>query len=94
MNRTLTERLRTPGVVILRVTPGGPAAAAGLQGLSNQPDGSIAPGDIIVAVNQREVDGVPRLLGRLDDFQVGDTVRLTVRRAGQTRQRMPHSCTR
>ena len=86
LNRTLTERLRTPGVVILRVTPGGPAAAAGLQGLSNQPDGSIAPGDIIVAVNQREVDGVPRLLGRLDDFQVGDTVRLTVRRAGQTRE--------
>jgi S1-C subfamily serine protease len=86
LNRTLTERLRTRGVVILRVTPGGPAAAAGLQGLSNQPDGSIAPGDIIVAVNQREVDGVPRLLGRLDDFQVGDTVRLTVRRAGQTRE--------
>jgi S1-C subfamily serine protease len=86
LNRTLTERLRTRGVVILRVTPGSAAAAAGLQGLRTQRDGSIVPGDIIVAVNQREVEGVARLLSRLDDFQVGDTVRLTVLRAGQSRE--------
>ena len=40
------------------------------------------PGDIIVAVEGKRTDSVGKLLGRLDDFKVGDTVRLTVLRAG------------
>ncbi len=84
LNRLLTERARVKGVVILRVTPGSAAAAAGLQGARVEKDGrTVTPGDIIVAVDGAEVDSVARLLGRLDDHRVGDTVRLTVLRDGQ-----------
>jgi len=34
-------------------------------------------------VDGKPVDGVPRLLSRLDEHQVGDTVKLTVRRDGK-----------
>ena len=41
------------------------------------------PGDVIVAVDGKPVAGVGELLGRLDDYKVGDTVRLTLRRDGR-----------
>ena len=85
LNRVITERLDIEGVAVLRVTPGSPAAAAGLQGIRTEGNGAILPGDVIVAVDGREVDSVARLLSRLDDFAVGDTVRLTVVRGGQRR---------
>jgi len=83
LNQRLTSLLNVQGVVILRVTPGSAAAAAGLQGASISRDGGIAPGDIITAVEGKPVDGVGKLLARLDDFKVGDTVKLTVIRGGK-----------
>ncbi|MGE0459893.1 MAG: S1C family serine protease [Vicinamibacterales bacterium] len=84
LNRLLTERARVKGVAVLRVTPGSAAAAAGLRGVRIEQDGrTVTPGDIIVAVDGAEVESVARLLGRLDDHRVGDTVRLTVLRDGQ-----------
>jgi S1-C subfamily serine protease len=83
LNQLITRQAGLKGVVILRVSPGSPAAAAGLRGVKLAPDGSILPGDIITAVDGKPVDGVPRLLSRLDEHQVGDTVRLTVRRDGK-----------
>jgi len=84
LNQLLTERARVKGVVILRVTPGSAAAAAGLRGARVEQDGrTVTPGDIIIAVDGAEVESVARLLGRLDDHRVGDTVRLTVLRDGQ-----------
>jgi S1-C subfamily serine protease len=43
----------------------------------------VIPGDVILAVNGRAVDSVPRLLARLDDFQVGEIVRLKLLRGGR-----------
>jgi S1-C subfamily serine protease len=83
LNQLITRQAGLKGVVILKVSPGSPAAAAGLRGAKLAPDGSILPGDIITAVDGKPVDGVPRLLSRLDEHQVGDTVRLTVRRDGK-----------
>jgi S1-C subfamily serine protease len=83
LNQLVVQRTRTAGVVVLRVTPGSPAAAAGLRGLQTTRDGSIVPGDIILEVDGDEVDSVARLLSRLDDHEVGETVRLTVLRDGQ-----------
>lgn len=85
LNRLITERLGTEGVAVLRVNPESPAARAGLQGVRTQANGTVLPGDVIVAVNGREVDSVARLLSRLDDYAVGDAVRLTVVRGGQRR---------
>ena len=78
LNRMLTQRLGTPGVAVLRVTPGSAAEAAGLRGVGSANDGNITPGDVIVSINGETVDSVPRLLARLDDYRVGDSVRLGV----------------
>jgi S1-C subfamily serine protease len=86
LNQLVTSRLNVTGVAVLRVTPGSPAEAAGLRGVQAQPDGSIVPGDVILKVDGTPVESVPRLLGRLDDHQVGDTVRLEVLRDGETRE--------
>lgn len=51
------------GVMIQDVTPGGPAAKAGLRGMRRNPDtGKADPGDLIQAINGEEVNG-------LDDYQ-------------------------
>lgn len=82
----LTERVGREGVAVLRVTPGSAAAAAGLQPVRVLADGTITAGDVIVAVNGRSIDSVARLLSRLDDYAVGDTVRLTVLRGNSKRE--------
>jgi S1-C subfamily serine protease len=82
LNQLVIERLGTKGVAVLRVTPGSAAAAAGLRGVREE-RGQVVAGDVIQAVDGTAVDSVARLLGRLDERAVGDTVRLTVLREGR-----------
>ncbi|MDY0188539.1 MAG: trypsin-like peptidase domain-containing protein [Syntrophus sp. (in: bacteria)] len=84
INERLKPLLGLKGIVILRVSPGSAAEQAGLKGATITPDGGIVPGDIITAVDGKPVDTVSRLLARLDDFSVGDTVKITVLRGGRT----------
>jgi S1-C subfamily serine protease len=83
INRRLVSMLRTEGVFVLRIAPGSAAEAAGLRGAQMAADGSFQAGDVIVGVEGRAVAGVGQLLGRLDDFSVGETVKLDVLRDGQ-----------
>jgi S1-C subfamily serine protease len=83
VNQLITERLRVTGVAVLRVTPGSAAEAAGIRGARIQESGIVVPGDVILAVDGEPVDGVARLLGRLDERRVGETVRITLLREGQ-----------
>jgi S1-C subfamily serine protease len=83
LNQLISQRLGVTGVAILRISAGSPAATAGLRGLRTERDGAIVPGDIIVAVNGHAIDSVARLQSRLDDYNVGDIVRLTVLRDKQ-----------
>ncbi|MBX9810438.1 MAG: trypsin-like peptidase domain-containing protein [Burkholderiales bacterium] len=80
LNRAITQQLGVEGVLVLRVAPGSAAQAAGLKGARLGADGSFVPGDIITAVNDKPVESVAKLFARLDDFQVGDAVRLSVLR--------------
>ncbi|HAR97109.1 MAG TPA: 2-alkenal reductase [Deltaproteobacteria bacterium] len=84
INQRLAGAAGVAGVFILRVSPGSAAARAGLKGASVTRDRGIIPGDIITAVNGKGVDSVAKLFARLDDFAVGDVVRLTVLREGRT----------
>ncbi len=84
LNARLSRALRTEGVFILRVTPGSAAEKAGLQGVKVGDGGTVAPGDVILAVAGKPVTTVGGLVGRLDDFKVGETVPLDVRRNGST----------
>ena len=86
INRLAQKQLGVEGVIILKVAPGSAAASAGLEGARRTADGGLAPGDIITAVEDKAVDSVGKLFSRLDDFKVGDTVRLTVLREGRTRE--------
>ena len=81
LNEVITSQLGIKGVVVLRVTPGSSAARAGLKGSWVDRDGSLTPGDIITGVQGKKVDSVSKLLVRLDDFQVGQTVKLTISQA-------------
>jgi S1-C subfamily serine protease len=55
------------------ITPGSPAAKAGLQG-----------GDIITAVNGTPVASVNQFVAAIANYAPGDTVTLTINRGGQT----------
>ena len=83
LNRRLVKLLDVSGVVILRVAPGSSAAKAGLAGINISRSGEVVPGDIITAIDGRSVDSVGKLLSRLDDYRVGDTVQITVSRKGK-----------
>ena len=82
LNQLITRRLDVAGVVILRTSPGSAASAAGLRGTRSR-DGAIVVGDIILAVNGQAIESVARLQSRLDDYDVGETVKLTVLRDKQ-----------
>jgi S1-C subfamily serine protease len=82
LNQLLTTQLGVRGVAVLRVTPGSPAEKAGLRGVRVEGNRTIDPGDIILEVSGAAVDSVARLLNRLDEHRVGETVRLTVLRDG------------
>jgi S1-C subfamily serine protease len=86
INQRLTQLLGVKGVVILNVPRGTAADMAGLKGVVTTPDGSVIPGDIITAIEGRPVDSVSKLVARLDDFRVGDKIKLSVVRQGKSRE--------
>ncbi|NHN79765.1 PDZ domain-containing protein [Azotobacter chroococcum] len=86
LNQRLAELTGIAGVFVLGVPPGSAAEAAGLDGASFTRDGGIVPGDVITAVDGKAVESVEQLLARLDDYRVGDVVRLSVTRGGETRE--------
>ena len=83
VNERLKRELEVEGIVVLRVMPGSAADKAGLRGIRREIDGSMYPGDIIVALDDKPVDSVARLTARLDDHRVGDVVKLGVLREGK-----------
>ncbi|TXI20440.1 MAG: PDZ domain-containing protein [Nitrosomonas sp.] len=84
LNARLTERLKISGVVILSISPGSAADAAGLRGATLTPEGNIIANDIIIAVEDKSVDSVDKLLARIDSYKVGDTITLSILRNGET----------
>jgi len=81
LNDRLTGMMDITGVVILNVSPGSAAAVAGLKGAKiSRNNGSITPGDIIVALDNQPIDSVEELLSRMDKYKVGDTVQVTILR--------------
>ncbi|WP_102126303.1 S1C family serine protease [Deinococcus planocerae] len=78
------------GALVVTVEPNGPAARGGLRGGTqriNTPFGPITlGGDVITAVNGQPIETSADLRERLFSGQVGETLRLTVVRGGQTVQ--------
>jgi S1-C subfamily serine protease len=74
------------GVALVQVGPGSPAARAGLQPFRRGSDGAVVAGDVITAVDGEAVVDLDDMLMQLERRQPGQSVTLSVWRAGQTRQ--------
>lgn len=72
------------GLVLQRVDPGTSAANAGLRGISQAADGSVALGDIITAIDGEKIDDLDALYRYLDKKQIGETIQVEVYRSGKT----------
>ena len=83
LSRSIARQLGVTGAAIMKIKPGGPAEKAGLQGARLGRRNTIYPGDVITALDGKDVDGVARLLALLDDHRAGEAVQLTVWRDGK-----------
>jgi S1-C subfamily serine protease len=87
LDESLNERLEAvtgiEGAFVLRVNRGSPAEEAGLEAARISREGELIGGDIIVSVNGKRIDSVSRFFATLDDYRIGDTVQLGVRRGGR-----------
>lgn len=71
------------GVMLWWVKPDGPAGIAGLHGIRRGRQGYLA-GDIIVGVDGKPVHNRSDLYSLLEKHAIGDTVKLTIKRGGET----------
>ena len=74
------------GIYVLDIAPGGPAARAGIRPAIPGPGGLPRGGDVITAVDGREVATLNDLLRAIDSRQVGDRVPVTVFRDGRRQE--------
>jgi S1-C subfamily serine protease len=78
------------GVLVQKVTPGGPAADAGLQAgdatVAIEGAQVQAGGDVITAIDGKPITGMEDLIAAVNAKQPGDTVTLTVLRGGSSQQ--------
>jgi S1-C subfamily serine protease len=81
-SEAIATRLNVEGIVVVQATPGLPAERAGLRGVDLRSD---TIGDVIVAVNGKQVRRLSDFTDMIEQAGVGKTVRLTVNRQGQTR---------
>ena len=73
-------------IVVVQVTPGGPAAKAGLQPFRRAESGGVVQGDVITAINDEPVANLDDLLTQLERHSPNDSVTLTLWRDGKTRK--------
>jgi S1-C subfamily serine protease len=85
----LTRALNLPkGVAIVQVGSGTPAARAAVQAFRRERGGEIVQGDVITAINDEPIADLDDMLAQLERRQPGDSVTLTLWRAGQTRKQV------
>ncbi len=68
------------GVAVSTVVDGGPADKAGIKGLSQDKRGRIFKGDLILKINDKEVNNYDEIYNFFDSYQIGDEVKVTVKR--------------
>ncbi len=78
-NQRITRELDLNGVLILNVEPGSTAEKAGLRG-TKQVRGGLILGDVIQAVNGKQVNDYNKLRDEIERYQVGQSVTLTLLR--------------
>jgi S1-C subfamily serine protease len=82
-SEAVATRLGTEGLIVVRTAPGSPAERAGIRGVDLSSGGL---GDIIIAADGKEVRRLSDLTDQIEQIGVGKTVRLTLKRGGETRE--------
>jgi len=85
LNDAYARRAGIEGVIILEVPSGTPAYAAGLRGLGRDRFGRRTINDVITAVDRTPVTSYDDLFAILESRKIGETVTLSVDRAGKVR---------
>jgi 2-alkenal reductase len=81
-SEAVATRLGRQGVIVIRTAPGSPAERAGIRG-ADLSTGEL--GDIITAVNGKQVHRLSDLTDQIEQVGAGNKVRLSVQRGSQTR---------
>jgi S1-C subfamily serine protease len=81
---TWTRRNGIKGVVIIDVTPGMPAAQAGLKGVDQNWRGEIMLGDVITKIDGNTIESQDDLFNALEQHMPGDTIKVTTEREDKT----------
>jgi S1-C subfamily serine protease len=79
----LAAELGLPGVLILSVQAGGPADQAGLRPTLRGAGNRIVLGDVIVAIDDRQVRTVAELFAALAGYELDASLKVTVLREGR-----------
>ncbi len=79
----LARELGLPGVLIVGVVPGRAAARAGIRPTRRDFSGQVILGDVIVALDGKQIDSVNDLYLVLEQYRIGDKVTLTILREGK-----------
>jgi S1-C subfamily serine protease len=82
LSDAIARRAGLRGVVIEKVAPGGPAAEAGLRGLTRKLR-KIELGDVIVGIDDYPITNYDDLFNALDRYEPGATVKVKVLRGGE-----------
>ena len=80
LSRAVAREIGIDGVAVLRATK---TASAPLRGARLGTRNTVIPGDVILAVDGKEVGSAAELAATLDDYKIGDRVTLTVWREGK-----------
>ncbi|HEX8250317.1 MAG TPA: trypsin-like peptidase domain-containing protein [Pyrinomonadaceae bacterium] len=71
------------GLLVRSAVTGGPAASAGIRGLSQGADGDVVLGDIIISIDGQKMNNLDDLYRYLDKKQIGDTIQAEIFRDGK-----------
>jgi S1-C subfamily serine protease len=82
-SQQVAARFGVSGALILNVVPDGAAAKAGLLGTRRRRDGRIALGDLVIALDGKEVNNAADIYLGLEKHVAGDKVVFTVERNGR-----------
>lgn len=81
----IARRYGIRGVIVVDVFSSSPAYFAGISGLKRRTDGNLKLGDVIIKIDQYKVQTNDDLLSALENFKVGDVVRVYTEKNGRTR---------
>lgn len=71
------------GVMVKFVDPKGPAAKAGLQGITRDRRGQYYIGDVIVGINSDSIKSYDDLYSTINKYKIGDKVKVKIMRDGK-----------